>query len=192
MPPSLFVSGDGSTSLEGTVEHIVYTSPDTGWTVARLATAEGPASVVGNLAGVQIGECLRLTGHWEEDRRYGRQFRAESFLCVQPSTLEGIEKYLGSGLVKGIGPVTARRLVKHFKLDTLRVIDEDASRLHEVPGLGRSRIAAIQAAWKTQRTIRDVMVFLQSHGVSAAFAARIYKQYEWSVVPARGSWLQNY
>jgi exodeoxyribonuclease V alpha subunit len=174
----LFVSDDDSATLDGNVEHVVYTSPDTGWTVARLSTAAGLVTVVGNLAGVQIGECLRLTGRWEEDRRYGKQFRATSFLCVQPSTLVGIEKYLGSGLVKGIGPVTARRLVERFGLDTLRIIDEDASRLHEVPGLGRTRIAAIQVAWRAQRSIRDVMVFLQSHGVSAAFAARIYKQYE--------------
>jgi exodeoxyribonuclease V alpha subunit len=174
---SLFVSEDGSTTLEGTLDHVIYASPDTGWTVARLDAQGQPATIVGNLAGVQPGESLRLTGRWVDDRKYGRQFRVESFLNIQPTTLLGIERYLGSGLVRGIGPVMARKLVDHFKLDTLHVIDTEATRLREVPGLGRVRIAAIQAAWKEQRGIRDVMVFLQSHGVSATHAARIYKRY---------------
>lgn len=177
MSNSLFVSEDGATTLEGTLDHIVYTSSDTGWTVARLDAQGQVTTVVGNLSGVQPGESLRLTGRWVEDRKYGRQFRIDSFLSIQPTTLLGIERYLGSGLVRGIGPVMARKLVDHFQLDTLNVIDTEANRLHEVPGLGRVRIAAIQAAWKEQRGIRDVMVFLQSHGVSATHAARIYKRY---------------
>ena len=178
MNPSLFVPEDGTTTLQGVLEHVVYVSPETGWTVARLdAGGKEPVTVVGNLSGVQPGETLRLQGRWVEDRRYGRQFRIESFLSVAPSTLIGIEKFLGSGLVRGIGPVMARKLVARFELDTLRVIEEEAGRLHEVPGLGRVRIAAIQTAWREQRGIRDVMVFLQSHGVSAAHAARIHKRY---------------
>ena len=178
MNPSLFVPEDGTTTLQGVLEHVVYVSPETGWTVARLdAGGTEPVTVVGNLSGVQPGETLRLQGRWVEDRRYGRQFRIESFLSVAPSTLIGIEKFLGSGLVRGIGPVMARKLVARFELDTLRVIEEEAGRLHEVPGLGRVRIAAIQTAWREQRGIRDVMVFLQSHGVSAAHAARIHKRY---------------
>ena len=142
MPSSLFVPEDGTTTLEGTLERVVYTSSDTGWTVARLeapvdpvksagvrAVPPGePVTIVGNLAGVQPGESLRLTGRWIDDRRYGRQFRVDSFLSIQPSTLVGIEKYLGSGLVRGIGPVMAHKLVEHFGIATLRVIDEEAAR----------------------------------------------------------------
>ena len=146
MTGPLFVSDRDAGSLEGTLDHVVYSSAETGWTVARLITATATVTVVGNLAGVQPGENLRLTGRWVEDRKYGRQFRAESFLSVQPGTRDGIQRYLGSGLVRGIGPVMARKLVDHFQEDTLRVIDEEAGRLHEVQGLGRVRIAAIQAA----------------------------------------------
>jgi exodeoxyribonuclease V alpha subunit len=145
--------------------------------VARLDVDGESVPVVGVLAGVQPGENLRVSGRWVDDRKYGRQFRVESFLGVQPSTLVGIEKYLGSGLVRGVGPGLARKLVQHFGIDTLRVIDEEMGRLREVPGLGRVRIAAIRDAWRQQRGVRDVMVFLQSHGVGAAFAARIHKKY---------------
>ena len=168
MSGTLFVSDRDATTLEGTLEHLVYSSSETGWTVARLVTTVATVTVVGNLAGVQPGETLRLTGRWVEDRKYGRQFRTDSFLSVHPSTVVGIERYLGSGLVRGIGPVLARKLVDHFGIDTLRVIDEEAARLREVRGLGPGRIAAIQAAWREQRGIRDVMVFLQGHG-SARF-----------------------
>ncbi len=178
MNRDLFVSSDGAATLEGVLEHVLYSSPETGWTVGRLAlAADQRAVVVGTLAGVQPGENLRLSGSWVDDRKYGRQFRVESFLCVEPGTKDGIEKYLGSGLVPGIGPALAKRLVDRFGTRTLHVIEEEASRLREVPGLGRARIAALRIAWREQRGIRDVMVFLQSHGVSAAHAARIYKRY---------------
>ena len=177
VPENLFRHDDTSETLDGVLQHVVYTSPDTGWTVARLEVERDAVTVVGNLAGVQPGESLRVSGRWIDDRRYGRQFRVESFLNVQPSTLVGIEKYLGSGLVRGIGPVMAHKLVEHFGIDTLRVIDEEMTRLREVPGIGRTRVAAIRSAWREQRGIRDVMVFLQAHGISAAHAARIYKRY---------------
>ncbi len=178
MSGSLFVSDDENTSLEGVLEQVVYSSPETGWTVARISTRDpNPVTIVGTLSGVQPGESLRLNGRWVEDRKYGRQFRVESYLSVQPTTLVGIERYLGSGLVHGIGPVTARRLVAHFGLETLRVIDEEATRLHEVPGIGRTKIKAIQEKWREQRGVRDVMVFLQSYGIGAAQARRIYKRY---------------
>ena len=177
MSNSLFVSAGDATTLEGTLEHVVFSSPESGWTVARLDVQGQPTTIVGTLAGVQPGETLRLTGHWVDDRKYGRQFRVQSFLSVEPSTLLGIERYLGSGMVRGIGPVMAHKLVEHFRLDTLKVIDTEAARLREIRGLGPVKIAAIQAAWKEQRGIRDVMVFLQSHGVSATHATRIYKRY---------------
>ena len=178
MSPELFVSSDGPTTLEGVLEHVVYSSPESGWTVGRLVHGTDQRTVVvGTLAGVQLGESLRLSGTWVDDRKYGRQFRIDSFLCVEPATPDGIERYLGSGLVPGIGPALAKRLVDRFGIKTLHVIESEASRLREVPGLGRARVAALRAAWTEQRGIRDVMVFLQSHGVSASHAARIYKRY---------------
>ncbi|MFQ5600287.1 MAG: AAA family ATPase [Candidatus Krumholzibacteriia bacterium] len=179
MSANLFPESSTSQALEGTLQHIVYSSPESGWTVARLEIEGRPetVSVVGNLTGARPGETLRLYGEWVQDRRYGRQFKVRSYLSVRPSTLAGIEKYLSSGLVRGVGPVTAERLVAHFGIDTLRVIDEEPECLSDVPGLGRVRIAAIRKAWKNQRDIQDVMVFLQTHGVSASHAARIYKEY---------------
>jgi exodeoxyribonuclease V alpha subunit len=165
--------------LEGILEHIVYVNEATAWSVVRL-TVPGrrePVTAVGNLLGVQPGESVRLHGTWVDDRRYGEQFRVDSFVTVAPSTLVGIERYLGSGLVRGIGKVMAERLVRHFGLDTLETIDCHPERLVEVDGIGPVRSARIRDAWIEQREIKDVMVFLQSHGVSTTHAVRIYKMY---------------
>jgi exodeoxyribonuclease V alpha subunit len=132
---------------------------------------------VGNLLEVSPGENLRLHGQWTSHARYGRQFQVERYATVLPATAAGIEKYLGSGLIKGIGPVTARRIVRRFKLDTLQVIEEDPQRLREVLGVGKHRAATIQHAWEEQKAIKEVMLFLQSHNVSTAHAVRIYKTY---------------
>jgi exodeoxyribonuclease V alpha subunit len=136
-----------------------------------------PVTAVGNLLGVQPGESVRLQGSWVVDRRYGEQFRVQSYLTVTPATLTGIEKYLGSGLVRGIGKVMAERLVGHFGLQTLDVIDRETERLTEVEGIGPVRQERIRAAWIEQREIKDVMVFLQSHEVSTTYAIKIYKEY---------------
>ncbi len=167
------------TSIEGVLERVTFASEENAWSVVKLVVA-GKADLVtavGNLLGVQPGESLRLSGHWTTDKKYGEQFKVDSYITVKPATLVGIEKYLGSGLVRGVGKVMAERLVGHFGMETLEVIDQKPARLTEVEGIGPVRSERITTAWVEQRQIKDVMVFLQSHGVSTAYATRIYKQY---------------
>ncbi len=166
-------------TLSGVLDRIVYANEENAWTVARVAVPgrREPVTAVGNLLGVQPGESLELTGRWVRDRKYGEQFRVESYVSVQPATLVGIERYLGSGLVRGIGKVMAARLVKHFGLTTLDVIDHEPGRLTEVPGIGPIRSERIARAWAEQRQVKEVMLFLQSHSVSPSYAVKIYKQY---------------
>jgi exodeoxyribonuclease V alpha subunit len=166
-------------TLIGTVERITYYNEENGYTVAQV-TPEGRAytvTVVGSLLDVSPGESLRLHGGWASHARYGRQFQVERYETVLPATAAGIEKYLGSGLIKGIGPVTARRIVRHFKLDTLRVIEEEPQRLREVLGIGKKRAILIEEAWEEQKAIKEVMIFLQGHNVSTSHAVKIYKTY---------------
>ena len=168
-----------SETLEGTVDRVVFASAESAWCVLRLHVPQRrqPVTAVGPLFGTHPGERIRVTGRWEHDRKYGQQFRAERYLSLKPATLDGLERYLGSGMVRGIGPTMARRLVGHFALDTLEVIEKDPERLREVPGIGRVRSRRIQAAWAEQREIQQVMLFLQTHEISPRFALRIYKQY---------------
>ena len=133
--------------------------------------------MVGALLGAQPGESLRLQGWWSSHPQYGRQFEVVSYTTVLPATIQGIRRYLESGLIKGIGPVFAERIVEHFGLDTLRIIEEQPGRLVKVPGLGPKRTAKITAAWQEQKAIKEVMVFLQGVGVSTSIAVRIYKKY---------------
>jgi len=168
------------TVLEVVLERVTYANEETGYTIARVATDRSGTdllTVVGSLLGVQPGESLRLLGRWGSHPRYGRQFEVDSFTTVLPATIQGIERYLGSGLIKGIGPKMAARIVGHFGADTLRVIEEQPARLVEVAGLGPKRTAMIGAAWEEQRAIKEVMVFLQGVGVSTSLAVRIYKKY---------------
>ncbi|MFY1658730.1 ATP-dependent RecD-like DNA helicase [Micromonospora sp. WMMD1274] len=168
-----------SATLEAVLERLTYVNEDTGYTVARVATDRSGdlLTVVGALLGAQPGETLRLHGRWSSHPKYGRQFEVDSYTTVLPATIQGIQRYLGSGLVKGIGPVFSERIVAHFGLDTLRIIEEEPARLVEVPGLGPKRTAKITAAWEEQKAIKEVMVFLQGVGVSTSLAVRIYKQY---------------
>ena len=166
--------------LDAVLERITYANEETGYTIARVATDRSGAdlvTVVGALLGVQPGESLRLVGRWGSHPRYGRQFEVESFTTVLPATMQGIERYLGSGLIKGIGPRTAARIVGHFGVETLRVIEEAPGRLVEVAGLGPKRTAMIGRAWEEQKAIKEVMVFLQGVGVSTSLAVRIYKKF---------------
>ena len=170
----------GGSVLQAVLERITYANEETGYTIARVATDRSGSdlvTVVGALLGVQPGESLRLVGRWGSHPRYGRQFEVESYTTVLPATIQGIERYLGSGLIKGIGPRTAGRIVGHFGVDTLRVIEEEPGRLVEVPGLGPKRTAMIGRAWEEQKAIKEVMVFLQGVGVSTSLAVRIYKKY---------------
>jgi exodeoxyribonuclease V alpha subunit len=165
--------------LEGTIERIVFSGGGGEFTVARLSPdgAAEPTTVVGSLLGLPQGARLRLRGTYENNPRFGRQFRVQSYTELSPETLAGIRRYLGAGLVKGIGPEFARRIVERFGIRTLEILDAQPERIREVPGIGRCRAEAIQKAWTSQRRLREVMVFLQGYGVSPAFAARIYKRY---------------
>ncbi|GLX99897.1 MULTISPECIES: ATP-dependent RecD-like DNA helicase [Actinoplanes] len=165
--------------LEAVLERLTYVNEETGYTVARVATGRGDdlLTVVGALLGAQPGESLRLSGWWSSHPQYGRQFEVISYTTILPATVQGIRRYLGSGLVKGIGPVFAERIVDHFGLDTLDIIEDAPDRLIEVAGLGPKRTAKITAAWAEQKAIKEVMVFLQGVGVSTSIAVRIYKKY---------------
>lgn len=165
-------------SLDGTIERFVFRSDDTGFTVARFTTlGREQVTVVGELVGVQEGLPLKLRGQWNDDRKFGRQFKIATYQLRSPETLLGIEKFLGSGIIPGIGPSLAKAMVTKFGMDTLEVIDRAPVRLTEVVGIGTSRAAKIAEAFAAQRHVQDVMVFLRGHGVSAAFAARIVKKY---------------
>ncbi len=172
--------------LRGVVERITYHNEENGYTVAKLTpennarSAMGEArevTVLGNMVGVNVGESVELSGRWTIHATYGRQFQVEQMRTVLPATIAGIEKYLGSGLVKGVGPETAKRIVRHFGVITLQVIEQQPERLIEVPGVGSKRQEQIVAAWAEQQAIKEVMLFLQSHGVTTSLATKIYKYY---------------
>ncbi len=166
-------------SLTGVIERITFHSEESGYTVARLNTGNVKQliTVVGSFANIQAGQTLQLQGVWGEHPQYGSQFQVVKYQETKPATLTGIEKYLGSGLIKGVGPVTAKRIVKHFGLETLEIIENQIHRLSEVPGIAKKRIAMISRTWDEQKSIKEVMIFLSSHGVSTTYAVKIYKQY---------------
>jgi exodeoxyribonuclease V alpha subunit len=167
-------------TLDAVLERITFANEETGYTVARVATGRSAdlLTVVGPLLGAQPGESLRLRGHWRSHPQYGRQFEVDSYQTVLPATIQGIRRYLGSGLIKGIGPKMAERIVDHFGEATLQVIEETPGRLVEVPGLGPKRTKMITLAWEEQQAIKEVMVFLQGVEVSTSLAVRIYKTYQ--------------
>src|SRR5258708_3766351 len=170
----------GQSVLEAVLERITFANEDTGYTVARVATGRTGRdllTVVGPLLGAQVGESLRLTGRWSSHPRYGTQFEVHSYTTVLPATIQGIRRYLGSGMIKGIGPMLAERMVAHFGTDILTVIEEQPGRLTEVHGLGPKRVKRIADAWEEQKAIKEVMVFLSGVGVSTSLAVRIYKKY---------------
>ncbi|MFI7611137.1 ATP-dependent RecD-like DNA helicase [Nonomuraea terrae] len=174
------VDDSHGSSLDAVLERITYANEETGYTIARVATDRSGSellTVVGPLLGAQVGESLRLRGRWTSHPRYGRQFEVWSYTTVLPATVQGIRRYLGSGLIKGIGPKMAERIVDHFGTDTLDVIEQHPERLVEVPGLGPKRTKMIAAAWEEQKIIKEVMIFLQGVGVSTSIAVRIFKQY---------------
>lgn len=175
-------------SLTGTIERIVYHNDETQWTVARLRAAEGLSryrarddahltTIVGSMPGVNVGESLEMQGEWQLHPQHGRNFRVHTFEPKLPSTVDGIRRYLGSGLIKGIGPKTAERIVAHFSERTLEMIEQDPERLREVNGISARKVSDIATAWLQQKDIKNLMLFLQSHEVAAGLAARIYKAY---------------
>jgi exodeoxyribonuclease V alpha subunit len=165
--------------LQGQIERITYTNDENGYTIAKLKVygQRDLVTIVGNLMAPTPGEIIKMRGEWANHPKYGEQFKIVHYKTTVPASVYGIEKYLGSGLIKGIGPVMAKRIVKKFGKKTLDVIEEDIEKLAEVEGIGEKRIGMIQKAWDEQKEIREVMLFLQTHGVSSGYATKIFKQY---------------
>jgi len=170
---------DTHTELSGQIEHITYFNEENGFTIAKVKVdgRRDPVTVRGTLMGPLPGEVLTMQGEWTHHPKYGEQFRVAGYRTAVPASVYGIQKYLGSGLIKGIGPVMAGRIVKKFGKETLEIIEEKPERLAEIEGIGNKRIVMIKAAWDAQREIRDVMLFLQGHGVSSGHATKIFKVY---------------
>ena len=167
------------TTLRCVVERITYQNPENGYSVLKVKVKgyDDLVTLVGNLLEVPVGSVLLCRGEWKVDKRYGSQFVAATWEETIPATVYGIEKYLGSGLVKGIGPRFARAIVQRFGAATIEVIETDIERLYEVPQIGRKRVEKIRESWERQKEIKNVMLFLQSYGVSTAYAAKIYREY---------------
>ncbi len=168
------------TELSGQIERITYTNEENGYTIARVKVygQRDLITVVGYLMSPAPGEVLSLKGEWINHPKFGEQFKVVEYKTAVPATVFGIKKYLGSGLIKGLGPVIASRIVKKFGEKTLDIIENHIEKLAMVEGIGKKRIAMIQHAWDEQKEIRDVMMFLQSHGVSSGYATKIFKQYK--------------
>jgi exodeoxyribonuclease V alpha subunit len=165
--------------LQGQIERITYTNEDSGFTIAKVKVygQRDLVTVVGTLFALMPGEIIKVKGEWTNHPRYGEQFRVVQYKSMVPASVYGIEKYLGSGLIKGIGPIMARRIVKKFGKDTIDIIENEIKKLAEVEGIGEKRIEMIKRAWDEQKEIREVMLFLQTHGVSAGYATKIFKSY---------------
>ncbi len=172
-------SSDGDKELYGQIERITYSDAESGYSVLRIRVREYPELVtaVGYIASPAVGEVLRMTGEWQNHPKFGAQFKIETCKSAVPSSLVGIEKYLGSGLIKGVGPSMAEKIVSMFGADAFDVLDNAPERLLEIDGVGDKKAAMIQASWAEQREIRDVMLFLQSYGISTGYALRVFRQY---------------
>jgi len=168
-----------STEITGQIERITFYNEENGYAVVKLQVNgyDQPVTVVGMFAKPSVGEILKLKGGWTVHPKFGQQFKSESYETVTPSTVGGIEKYLGSGIIKGIGPSAAGKIVKQFGEDTLRVLDEESYRLMEIPGIGPKTIERIKESWAEQKEIRELLVFLQTYGVGTGYALRAWKQY---------------
>ena len=161
------------------VERITFQNPENGYTVLKAAVKgyDVLVTVVGNLLDANVGSVLLIEGNWKVDSKYGRQFMAETWEETLPATVYGIEKYLGSGLIKGVGPHFAKKIVALFGTDTIQIIEDSPDRLIEVQGIGKKRVAQIKESWEKQKEVKNIMLFLQGNGVSTSFAAKIYKAY---------------
>lgn len=164
--------------IEGTVEQIVYYNPETGYTVCRFLLEDFRLiTIVGLFPPLSPGEMLRVKGDWERNPRFGEQYRVENFVPVLPSSVKGIEKFLSSGLVRGIGPVLARRIVKKFGAGTIDILSKNPERMREVAGVGEVKLKEIKKSWAENQHIRDLVIFLQEHNISTSSATKIYRQY---------------
>lgn len=166
-------------TIYGYLDRISYCNEESNFVVARLKEKgkRELTCIVGNLLGVNPGESLQLTGQWKHNPKFGLQFQVESFEAIVPATIKGVEKYLGSGSIRGIGPVMAKRIVETFGLQALDIIENHPERLGEVSGIGPKRIEMISQAWEEQKEIKEIMIFLQGNGVAASHAAKIYQYY---------------
>ena len=165
--------------LQGQIERITYTNEENGFTIAKVKVygRRDLVTVVGNLLAPTPGEIFKMQGEWTTHPKFGEQFQVVHYKSLVPASVYGIEKYLGSGLIKGIGPIMAKRIVKAFGKETLDVIEQEIKKLIEVEGIGKKRVEMIRKAWADQKEIRQVMLFLQSHGVSSGYATKIFKTY---------------
>ena len=175
MPPLL----KNDQPISGVLERIIYFNEENAYCVAEVQVPDNkqPVTILGALPGVQCGETLQLSGEWTRHPQHGDQFKVAQFKSQLPASVYGIRKYLGSGLIRGIGKSYAKKIVAHFGADTLKVISEDSGRLHEIPGIGKQRAKSIKAAWDEQSAVRDVMMFLQTYGITPAQCVRLVKKY---------------
>jgi exodeoxyribonuclease V alpha subunit len=174
---------NNTSQINGTVTSILFRNEETGFSVLRIESQNGKSffgkqkeenAVIGSCAAVWVGEELQAQGTWVDDPVRGRQFKATSITCITPHSVEGIRRYLSSGIIKGIGPVLADRIVKAFGEDTINILDNFSDRLCEVPKLGRKKVAQIRASWREQRQMREVMIFTQTYGISVTKTAKIF------------------
>ena len=164
--------------FEGTIEKIVFYSPDTGYTVCEFILEDGQSmTVVGMFPPLSPGEMLKIKGKWEINPRFGQQFRVENFLPILPASAKGIEKFLSSGLIRGVGPVLAQRIIKKFGAETIDIISKKPDKLKQIEGVGEVKLKEIKKSWSENQNIRDLIIFLQEHNVSTSLATKIYSQY---------------
>ena len=167
-------------SIRGIVDRVTYHNPDNGWSVLRVLPFDNPhqqETVTVHQTKVFAGATMEFHGSWTVHPKFGRQFKATKAVEKKPATTAALEKYLGSGLIKGVGPKTAKKIVKYFGNETLEVFENEIERLTEITGIAQKKLTMISDAWVEHRAIRKVMMFLQSHGISTLFAVRIYKEY---------------
>jgi exodeoxyribonuclease V alpha subunit len=167
-------------TVRGIVDRVTYHNPDNGWSVLRVSPFDNPHqqdTVIVHQTKVFAGATMEFHGAWIVHPKFGRQFKATKATEKKPATTAALEKYLGSGLIRGVGPKTAKKIVNHFAVRTLDVFENEIEKLTEVPGIAQRKLETISAAWTEHRAIRKVMMFLQSHGISTLFAVRIYKEY---------------
>jgi exodeoxyribonuclease V alpha subunit len=185
-PPSLPLTGTINETLRGIVDRVTYHNPDNGWSVLRVFPFNSPGrqeTVIVHQMKVFAGATMEFQGAWTTHPKFGRQFKAVKAVEKKPASAAALEKYLGSGLIKGVGPKTAKKIVAHFGDKALDIFEGEIARLTEIPGIAQRKLETISAAWAEHRAIRDVMMFLQSHGISTLFAVRIYKEYGDNAIP---------
>ena len=166
--------------IKGIVDRVTFHNPDNGWSILRVVPfnhPQGQETVIVHQTKVFAGATMEFHGSWIVHPKYGRQFQATAAREKKPASTAALEKYLGSGLIKGVGPKTARKIVTYFANETLDIFEKNIERLTEVPGIAQKKLEMINKAWTEHRAIREVMMFLQSHGISTLFAVRIYKEY---------------